>query len=54
MSSEAVSEQDQVIALMAEQGISRVKATKLLYEQSKQRKKDDNKVEINVAQVSRP
>lgn len=50
MSSEAVSEQDLVIALMAEQGISRVQATKLLYEQSKLKKKEGNKVEINIVQ----
>lgn len=52
MSSETASEQDEVIALMAEQGISRVKATKLLYELSRQKKKDGIKVETIIAQVS--
>lgn len=51
MSTENHSEQDEVIALMAQEGISRVKATKLLYELAKQRKKDAAKIELNINQV---
>jgi len=51
MSAENSSEQDEVIALMAQEGISRVKATKLLYELAKQKKKDAAKIELNINQV---
>ena len=51
MSTENHSEQDEVIALMAQEGISRVKATKLLYELAKQKKKDAAKIELNINQV---